>query len=315
MPAAKILDEDLLRLIEEFGPEQAATRAGLNTRNVYRRRASIEAKLGRQITGPAHHAATRFSIKHDERAILEVRNGVVLVGSDAHYWPGPATTAHRAFVAFIKEFRPAVVVKNGDSLDAASISRHPPIGWENQPTLVEEIETTKERHHEIELATPRGSQRIWNLGNHDARFETRIATVTPQYAKLHGVHLKDHFPLWQPAWSTWINNDVVVKHRWKGGIHATHNNTVQSGKHIITGHLHSAKVTPYSDYNGTRYGVDTGCIADPNGPQFNYTEDNPKNWRSGFCLLTFKDGVLLLPELVLVWDADHVQFRGKLIAV
>ena len=78
------------------------------------------------------------------------------------------------------------------------------------------------------------------------------------------------------------------------------------------------KVTPFSDYNGTRYGVDTGCLADPQGPQFlDYTEDNPKNWRSGFILLTFVDGKLLWPEIVAVstFKENHIEFRGKLIRV
>ena len=109
---------------------------------------------------------------------------------------------------------------------------------------------------------------VWTLGNHDGRFETRLATVAREYAELHGVSLKDHFPAWGACWAAWINNDVVVKHRYKGGVHATHNNTMWAGKTIVTGHLHSAKVTPFDDYDGTRYGVDCGCLADPYGDQF-----------------------------------------------
>ena len=150
----------------------------------------------------------------------------------------------------------------------------------------------------------------------NSRFETRIATVAPEYAKVVGVALHDHFPLWERAWAAWINDDVVVKHRFKGGIHATHNNTIWAGKTMVTGHLHSAKVTPFTDYNGTRYGVDTGCIADTFGDQFrDYTEDNPRNWRSAFAVLNFRQGQLLMPELVLVWDRDHVQWRGDLVKV
>src|SRR6185436_20343423 len=127
------------------------------------------------------------------------------------------------------------------------------------------------------------------FGNHDALFETRLATVAPEYARVHGVHLKDHFPRWKPCWSVWINNDVVVKHRWANGVHAVYNNTLRSGKTFITGHLHSLKVTPWSDYTGTRYGVDCGTLAEPYADQFiRYTEGNPLNWRSGFILLTFR---------------------------
>ena len=119
-----------------------------------------------------------------------------------------------------------------------------------------------------------------------------------------------------PCWSCWPTEDVVVKHRMKGGIHATHNNTVSSGKSIVTGHLHSLKVTPYSDYNGERFGIDTGTLADANGPQFvDYLEDNPTNWRSGFAVLTFHNGRLLWPELVHALAPGAIQFRGQVIDV
>jgi hypothetical protein len=42
-------------------------------------------------------------------------------------------------------------------------------------------------------------------------------------------------------------------------------------------------------------------------------EDNPRNWRSGFVLLTFKDGQMLYPEIVQTWGQDAVQFRGEVI--
>jgi hypothetical protein len=154
------------------------------------------------------------------------------------------------------------------------------------------------------------------LGNHDARFEVKLAQVAPEFKDVHGVSLSDHFPDWTPCWSLHINDNTVCKHRYSGGAHAGYNNTVKSGRSIITGHLHSQKVTPYTDFNGTRYGVDTGCIADPHHDAFtDYTEDNSKDWRSGFCVLTYRNGLLLYPELVTVWDANHVQFRGELIEV
>jgi hypothetical protein len=106
-----------------------------------------------------------------------------------------------------------------------------------------------------------------------------------------------------------------VKHRYKGGVHATHNNTASSGKSIVTGHLHSLKVTPYADYNGNRFGVDTGTLAEPNGPQFEYGEENPQNHRSGFAILTLENGKLLWPELVHKWDHGRVEFRGEIIDV
>ena len=241
---------------------------------------------------------------------------MVIVASDGHYWPGAASTAHRALVKFCGELRPCAVVVNGDAFDGAGISRHPPIGWEAQPSVVDQLGACQERLAEIENAAPPTAALAWTLGNHDARYETRLATVAPEFAKIHGTHLKDHFPAWPTAWSVFINDDVVVKHRLKGGMHAPQNNTLWSGRTTITGHLHSAKVMPISDYNGTRWGVDTGCIAEPySGPFRDYTEDAPLNWRSGFGVLTFYRSRLLWPELVTVFDRESVEFRGQVIRV
>lgn len=250
------------------------------------------------------------------RVQVSLRNGRMLVGSDGHYWPGEASTAHRAFVAFVKEYKPEVVVFNGDALDASTISRHPPIGWEKFPSLKEELEGVQERLGEVETAAKGRSRLIWSLGNHDARFNTRLAMLVPEYKKVKGFQLRDHFPAWQSCWAVHVNRDVVVKHRFKGGKYAPANNAVGAGRTMVTGHLHSQKVIPVTDYNGTRWGVDTGCLADPSGPQFSgYTEDNPLDWRQGFAMLTFIDGELLQPELIRVAREGVVDFRGELIDV
>lgn len=305
-------DADFINLFEQHGAAETARRLGIGERRIHERRARLEPKIGRQLVAPSKQT-TRVGAEHPGRVCIELKNGVAIVGGDGHYWPGPASTAHRAFVKFCKDMKPQVVVMNGDAFDGATISRHPPIGWENRPTVVDELEAVQERLGEIEKAAPK-ARKVWPLGNHDARLETRLATVAPEYARVHGFHLKDHVPNWESCWSCWIN-DVVIKHRGpKSGAHATHGNVLAAGKSIITNHLHAAKVTPYNNYGPrTLWGVDTGCLADPNGPQFlDYSEDNPKNHRSGFAVLTFVDGELLQPELVLVWGDNHVQFRGKL---
>jgi hypothetical protein len=271
--------------------------------------------LGIKIVVPDLRCTRIPKFDHPNWLTDSIQDGHVIIGSDAHYWPDRISTAHRALVKLCKDMKPQIVVMNGDMVDGASISRHPPIGWENRPSVVEEIETTQTRLHEIEKAAGK-ARRYWPLGNHDARFETRLASVAPEYAKIHGMHLRDHMPLWEPCWALCINDSVVVKHRYKGGIHATHTNTLWSGKTIITGHLHSLKVTPFTDYNGTRFGVDTGTMADPYGPQFeDYLEQGPVNWRSGFVVLTFYRGRLLWPEICHVIGDGEVEFRGKVLQV
>ena len=237
----------------------------------------------------------------------------MIVASDAHYWPGKPSTAHRALVSYVESWQPNLLVMNGDVIDASTISRHPPIGWEDHPTISDEMQVAQERLFQLEEAS-RGSRRIWTLGNHDARFETRLATVAPEYKHIRGVHLKDHFPTWEPAWMVEVGGKggAIIKHRFKGGVHAAYNNAVSSGRTIITGHLHRLRVIPYTDYTGTRFGVEGGMLSEVSGPQFTgYTEDNPLNWQSGFVVLTFKQGRLLMPEVVLVTRPGVIEWRGK----
>ena len=311
----KISDDDFLREFPLIGASGIREKYGLTEGKVYDRRRRLENKHGILLTPPTKGGQLKTLNQHPAATSVSIQNGHILIGSDSHYWPGIVSTAHRVFLEFAKEFKPKVIIKNGDEADFPQISRHSPIAWESRPKLSEEVDNLKAMLSEIEKVSPK-SRRLWPLGNHDARFETRLATVAPEYADIHGVHLKDNFPKWEPCWATFVNDDVVVKHRFKSGIHAPHNNAMWAGRSIITGHLHSLKVMPLSDYNGTRWGVDCGTMADPYGAQFyNYTELNPLNWRSGFILLTFVNGRMLWPEQIWVCGKDEVDFRGKIIRV
>lgn len=252
---------------------------------------------------------------HPGRIDLDIDCGVVLVGSDAHIWPGPPTIAMHAFERAIEWFRTRglrAVVLNGDSLDGARISRYPSIGWEHKPTLAEELAAVQAQKRRLRQLGGDHIEYVWPRGNHDQRFESAVANRLPEFAHIDGVHLRDHFPDWKCCWNLVINNELVIRHRMKGGIHATYNNTLHAGKSICTGHLHALRVTPFTDYNGTRWGIDCGTLATPYGPQFiHYTEAGPVNWRSGFVVFTFRRGALLQPELVLVRDESSWEFRGR----
>ena len=182
------------------------------------------------------------------RREVELQNGMVFVGGDGHYWPGQEPpTAHRAFVYFLNKFKKEkkIVIVNGDTLDFPRISRHPPQGWQRMPEPQDEIEHAAARMGEIKKAAGKAPC-YWPEGNHDARFEMRLASLAPEFAKVHGVRLQDHFPDWEPCWSVYVNNRVgglVVKHRMRGGIHATWNNTLHSAEHL---HKPSAQPEGYS---------------------------------------------------------------------
>lgn len=252
------------------------------------------------------------------RVGISIRTGIVLVGSDGHYWPGSAPVAHRAFCKFHTDMQPQISVYNGDAFDGSKISRHAKIGWEKNPEVVEELEVCGVRLTEVQDAGGPDCIYVWNLGNHDMRFETFLANKIPEYAGVKGIHLRDHFPEWVPAWSCEIGGreGLFAKHRFKGGIHAARNNALNAGRTCVTSHRHAMQVTPVSDLNGTRWGVDVGMLGTSYGPQFTgYTEDNPVDWREGFMVFTFHKGRLLWPEPVHVISETEVTFRGQIITV
>lgn len=315
MNAHKITDDEFIKAWKKYASvSKIAKEFDINERGVRHRRRAIEARYGISLEVNDSVIIKR----HAARVELDIQDGTFIVFSDAHFWDTTPTTAYRALIHLIKELKPKLIVNNGDAFDGASISRHGRIGFlEERPSVIQELNACKTMLDGIEDVA-KGATLTWPLGNHDSRFETYLAAAAPQYEFIQGFHLKDHFPKWIPCWSTWINGDTVIKHRWKNGIHATHNNTVGSGVNMFTGHLHSLKVTGYTDYNGTRYGVDTGTLARCDGAQFiNYTEDAPLNWRSGFAVGTIHNGKLLPPELVTVLDEDDglVCFRGNVIEV
>src|SRR5690606_23044877 len=111
--------------------------------------------------------------------------------------------------------------------------------WEDMPSVAEEIKWAQRLLKKIVKASPK-SQLSWPLGNHDARFETRLASVASEFKHVKGVHLRDHFPEWNPCWAVQVNGPkgLLIKHRFKGGQNAARNNAMFTGSSCLTGHLH-----------------------------------------------------------------------------
>jgi hypothetical protein len=325
-------DQEFIAAWQRLKKASAVSKAlDINLRSVYSRRRSMESKYGMALEAmnPIRGASDRSAAGRRANALAAERaeryegemhdtvaDGVVLVASDCHYWPGVVTVAHEAFCRLAKSLKPRIIVLNGDILDGARISRHPRIMWEQQPQLKDEIHAVQDRCAEIERAA--GSAKlVRTIGNHDARFENYLSGRVSEVEGMPGSTLLDFLPRWRAGWALHLNAKtdgwVCIRHRpVNGGIHAAYNSTLKAGVSYVHGHLHQLKVTPWADYRGRRYGVDTGTMADVGGPQFTYVEGGPLNWASGFAVLTFREGRLLPPELVVV-DKDQAWFRGQAI--
>jgi UDP-2,3-diacylglucosamine pyrophosphatase LpxH len=314
-----LTDEQFIAEWNKIGsPLTFAKIHAMSERAVYNRRRSIETRLKTNL--PSFNDQRVNDFKKTEQTVgntrrgMDIEKGRVIVFSDAHFWPDQTTTAFKALIEMIKEYKPTAIVCNGDALDGASISRFPRGDWEKIPSVKEELDACQYFLGEIE-AVAKGAKMFWPLGNHDARLEMRIIENLPAFEGVRGTTLKEYFPAWLPCWSFWVNEDTCIKHRWKGGFSAGRSNALNSGVSMITGHTHHLSVMPVNDYNGVRWGVQTGTLAEPNGQQFAYTEDTPKDWNSGFVMLSFERSKLLQPEMIRVWGEDEVEFRGKIHAV
>jgi len=315
-------DEEFLRLWDRY---QSTTKIAkilcISDRAVAYRRRRMEKEHGAlpaaDHRGAAYAVTRPKSFSPLKQIDLGMLDGTVIVFSDSHFIPGQRSTAFKGLLWAIETFKPHAVIANGDSFDGASISRHDP---SDQPatSVIQELKACQGMLGEIEEAAKaerHNVRLIHTWGNHDSRFAMRLAQHAPQFKDVLGFKLDDHLPDWEFCWACWPTKDTIVKHRYKGGVHATHNNAVNAGVNIVTGHLHSLKVTPFSDFNGVRFGTDTGTLAEIDGPQFTYAELNPSNHRSGFAILNFFNGQLLWPELVCKFDEGQIQFRGEVIYV
>lgn len=298
-------------------PTLAARSLGISLRAVQKRREGIENRYGILLktikigNGGVVRPIDKTQSSYVRRNNVSIPDGVVVVFSDAHWWPGQARSeANKALLKLLPKFKPHTIIANGDILDGAAISRHEPLGWVQLPTLEEEIACVVNEMRAIQEAVPK-ARRLRTIGNHDIRYDKRLAEQASEYRGLIGMRLSDHLPDWEESWSICINDNIIVKHRWHNGVHAQYNNTLKGGMTIVTGHLHRLLATPHTDYRGRRWGIDCGTLSSIlEMPQFDYAEDNPLPWGSGFAVLTIRGGTLLPPEFCEV-IGGKAYFRGE----
>jgi predicted phosphodiesterase len=216
----------------------------------------------------------------------------ILVGGDLHAWTGEPPIMWQAFCKVAKEIKPNAIILLGDMIDAARVSRFGKSLGSQAPKVNEEIETLQRWLQDL----PHVHHRFWVIGNHDIRVDNYIANQASELDDYIG-SLAQRFQAYDFSYGVNINN-VEYRHRFRGGIHAAHNNVMNAGISMVTGHTHQLKATPHRTRQGTLWGIEAGMLGDPHGPQFEYTEGIPTKYHSGFVLISHdEEGNMLPPEL------------------
>lgn len=326
MPVSVCTDEQFIELWRDLQSPVAVARVlGITERNAFSRRNKIEQEHGIELTTAETRNPTKQLrenikiIQNSKRDVMrvEIGDGTMLVGSDAHYSPGVIPIAHKALCNVLCELGSEVraIVLNGDILDGGSISKHARIRWSRQVSIKDELEVVQQRLGEIEKVRPAGCHLLRTYGNHDMRFETRLSNAAPQYEGIAGFLLRDHLPHWDDADRIDVNDDTVIIHDWHQGVHSGWNDVLKGGCNTVTGHTHELSCKAHRGFKKTNYGIKTGMLADNDQEEFNYRLSKPGlNWQSGFAVLTWADGMMLHPEFCAVRDDGRAYFRGKLVA-
>lgn len=312
----KLSDEAFITAWRAAGgsPARISELTGIGIRQVYKRRTVLEKRHGVTLQSvPVDGKATPYAppAHFERRRRFEVRDGVVVVFSDAHFAPDHNTVAQDALETLCRELKPVVVVSNGDELDAAQLSKWPILSHHKTYSLREQLDCLKLHMDAIQRAAGPKCRLAATLGNHSVRLSRYIASVAEHFLDMPYTRLEDWIPAWPLSWTVEINTGgpgmTVIRHRNQAGM--LHLQGQKAGCHYIHGHCHKLGVHRLPTFNGVRYSLDTGSLADPDSDVFDYAEGAP-NHCQGFAVLTFKDGKLLPPELVEVVEGT-AYFRGS----
>lgn len=246
--------------------------------------------------------------------IPQIQNGMGICFSDCH-WRSlnqARSVSHEALLIVTRHLKPGFLFCLGDALDMGSVSRHPPLMWGDvtKPKVKEELAAAQTHLRDLREAAG-DAQCYWVRGNHDDRYDKWLAAQAAAFEGMGAFSLQDQFPDWKMTYRLDVG-DASMVHRFHGGIHAGYNNAMRSGRSIISGDTHALDVRPLNYWDKRVWGVQCGMLGDPNWPQFHYRMGIPGYQNQGFVVLSWKDGVLMPPEICEVSDGA-AWFRGQLI--
>jgi len=311
MPAKKLPDEVLIETMRMYEAAGFSIKGGARLSSLPRQ--TFEGRFNRAKErfpdGVPEEKKTKVTWTYERMKVVDEPSSIWIVGSDLHVWTDEPTPIFKAFCKLARKLKVTGIVMNGDVIDGARISRHGSMVGSQRPRIDKEIETAQQWFRKL----PFTKYRFWTLGNHDLRLDNYLANQASELEEYAG-RLHTRFPEWEFAYAFDVNG-TEIRHRFRSGIHAGWNNALHSGVNVVTGHTHQLQLTAMRDRRGTRWGVETGTMADPKGPQFEYAEGQPSRAQMGFVVLTFdEEGEMLPPELCEMVRGRPV-FRGNYIDI
>lgn len=207
--------------------------------------------------------------------------------SDCHV-PFHDKAALRLVMEVIKDFKPTILVSNGDFLDCMAISRH-----SKDPSrkigLKKEIDLANKILDQLDVLCPK-ARRIFLEGNHESRLPRYLEEKAPELVGMVGMSIPEMLNLKTRGWEhVGYKDDIRI-----GKVFVTHDvgsagrynayrclDTYQAS--IVTGHTHRlAYVVEGDAAGGRKVSAQFGWLGDVNQIDWMHRVKARREWTTGF---------------------------------
>lgn len=213
---------------------------------------------------------------------------------------------------FLREWKPSVIVLNGDILDAHEVSSHPK-ERHNVVTFQDEIDEVRQflrvlRHDHSEARI------CYTMGNHENRIERYLTNHAPELSSVTSLSLCTLLDLPELRIEFFDARQKVCLH----GVEFFHGSIIRKdagnsvrahvakrGGSVVMGHTHRMATVARRDKHGASWGVENGHLSNPD-PTWCLDPD----WQQGFTTLELTDDAVAIQQRVI--DGGRMLADGKL---
>lgn len=233
----------------------------------------------------------------------------IVVASDFHI-PFHSVDLLKAFVTFLKDYKPTMIILNGDIVDFYDLSR-----FDKDPKRIGVLQTELDIAYSvlymIKASCP-DSKLVYVKGNHEDRLK-KFLWKNPSISSLRDLELERLLRL-----EDFGNIELVEEYSYQGKVLFTHGDLVR--KHSgysakaefeksltsgVSGHTHRLGSHYVTTGKGNEFWIESGCMCKTNA---SYIKGVP-NWQNGFVVIETY-GELINPLIVRAIDNRFI-FNNK----